>query len=129
METRVLVDSSVLIDFFRKRNKEKSALYRLAERHALCMSVITVFEVKAGIVSARQERDYGRLAANIEVLPLDEDCIEPAVEAYQDLKSRNALIGLADLLIAATAVRHDLAVATLNEKHFERVALLKMVAL
>lgn len=32
------------------------------------------------------------------------------------------LIDLADLLIAATAVTHGMSLATLNKKHFERIA-------
>ena len=68
-----------------------------------------------------------RLTSGLDVLPLDELCVDEAVALYQDLKTRNALIGLADLLIAATALRYDLALATLNVKHFERLTALRIV--
>jgi tRNA(fMet)-specific endonuclease VapC len=40
---------------------------------------------------------------------------------------RGLPIGAHDLLIAATALTHDLAVATLNEKHFARVPRLRVL--
>ena len=125
----VLLDTSVLIDFFRKQNKAKSALFGLVGRYRLSISVMTAFEVKVGIRSERQQQDYDRLTMNMDVLPLDEACFEEAVTIYRDLKAENALIGLADLLIAASAVRYGLPVATLNRKHFEHVARLRLLAL
>jgi predicted nucleic acid-binding protein len=40
----VLVDTSLLIDFFRKYDKEKSPLFALKESNTLCVSVITQYE-------------------------------------------------------------------------------------
>lgn len=127
VDAAILVDTSLLIDFFRKRDKSKAALFRLADRGRLCLSVVSAFEVKAGITSERQQRDFDLLTQNMDVLALDAACADVAAGVYQDLKARNALIGLADLLIAATALRHELPVATLNTKHFGRINTLSLV--
>ncbi|WP_205569540.1 type II toxin-antitoxin system VapC family toxin [Arachidicoccus soli] len=37
------------------------------------------------------------------------------------LKKKRKQIDIADLFIAATAVIHNLSIATLNKKHFERI--------
>ncbi|MBK9490750.1 MAG: type II toxin-antitoxin system VapC family toxin [Haliscomenobacter sp.] len=63
------------------------------------------------------------------ILPFDAVVNEKAVEIYQTLKSSGNLIELRDLFIAASALAHDLPLATLNVKHFERVNGLFLVEL
>lgn len=87
----------------------------------------TAFEVNVGVTSERQRRDVALLVENMDVLPPDTPCADTPAEVYQRLKARNALIGLADLLIAATALRHGLLVATFNTKHFRRIESLRLV--
>lgn len=55
------------------------------------------------------------------ILPFDAMVNEKAVEIYQTLKSNGNLIDLRDSFIASTALAHNLPLATLNVKHFERV--------
>ena len=46
METKtVLLDSSIIIEYFRKKNKSKSILYKLSDKYHFCMTTITVFEI------------------------------------------------------------------------------------
>lgn len=48
----ILIDTSILIDFFRKQEKSKSALVQLSNQYRFCISAITAFEVKIGIQTA-----------------------------------------------------------------------------
>jgi tRNA(fMet)-specific endonuclease VapC len=123
----IILDSSILIDFFRKRNKTKSILFQLTDEYLFCLSVMTAFEIQIGIKSERQQYEYQTLMENVQTLPIDQLCIDKAVEIYRFLKSQNAQIGLADLLIGATAVRYDLPLATLNRRHFERIPNLSLI--
>jgi tRNA(fMet)-specific endonuclease VapC len=50
-----------------------------------------------------------------------------AVIINSALKAKRKQIDLADLFIAATAVTHDLSLATLNKKHFARIDTLKII--
>jgi len=125
----ILLDTSILIEFFRKRDKSKSVLFQLADKHHFSISAITAFEVKIGIQTQTQKDDYTILTKNIEILPVDHACIEEAVTLYKALKQRNALIELADLLIGATAISNSLPLATLNLKHFERISNLTLITL
>ena len=45
---------------------------------------------------------------------------------WADLRTRGELIGAHDMLIAATALHHGLAIATRNEREFRRVADLRV---
>jgi tRNA(fMet)-specific endonuclease VapC len=44
------------------------------------------------------------------------------------LRAKNQLIEIRDLLIAATALTHDLPLMTLNSGHFSRVGALQLLA-
>jgi predicted nucleic acid-binding protein len=57
----------------------------------------------------------------IEVLPFDKDSVKQAVIINKQLKQKRKQIDMADLFIAATAIANNLAFATLNRKHFERI--------
>ena len=63
----------------------------------------------------------------ITVIPLDEISVDTAVTINNILKRKRKQIDLADLFIAATAVAHNLSLATLNKKHFDRIDTLNIV--
>ncbi len=130
MDTSTIVlDTSILIDFFRKQDKTKSVLFQLTDKYRFSISVITAFEIKIGIQSESQKDDYNVITKNIELLPIDNVCIDEAVIIYKALKPKNALIELADLLIGATAISNSVPLATLNKKHFERIPNLVLIDL
>lgn len=124
----VLVDTSILIDFFRKTDKTNSRLIQLVQDNSrYCISVVTEFEIYTG-TSAEQTRYREEFLFRTEVLAFDKEVARVAVAISKALKQNNKLIGMADLFIAATAVFHDLPLATLNVKHFERIRGLQLVA-
>lgn len=55
------------------------------------------------------------------ILPVDATVADLAGRLGAKAKSEGLNLELADVLIAATAVTHGLAVVTLNRKHFERL--------
>jgi len=116
----ILLDSSIIIDFLRQKEKSKTQLYHLAKIYSLSISTVTLYEV--GIGNQKHHLDYwNRLNDRMKLFPVDEQVALAAIDIYKDLKRRNKLIDVADILIAATAIAFDLELATLNLKHFERV--------
>ena len=122
----ILLDTSILIELFRKKDKSNTLFYQIAqEKSELAISSITHYEV--GIGNNRLHQDYWEsLCENLMVLPFDRICSETATSVYRELKSKNKLIDLADLLIGATSLSHEIPIATLNKKHFERIPGLKI---
>ncbi len=56
MDTSTIVlDTSILIDFFRKQDKTKSVLLQLTDKYRFSISVITAFEIKIGIQTESQK--------------------------------------------------------------------------
>lgn len=124
---RLLIDTSILIDHLRKTQKDKTLFYQFAAQYACLISAITEFEFSIGATPLNRQFTE-ELLARLDVLPFDSACVSAAVKIYHDLKAKNQLISLPDTFIAATAVAHDLQLLTLNRKHFERIAGLKLCA-
>ncbi|MBE7471356.1 MAG: type II toxin-antitoxin system VapC family toxin [Anaerolineales bacterium] len=124
-----LLDTTIVIEFLRKGDKKNAVLFKLVDNYDFYLSVITHFEVAIGLKTERQQAEYQDLLARCQILPLDLRCISQAVSIYRWLKLQNAQIGLADLLIGATALGYQLPLATLNEKHFARIPQLQWVDL
>lgn len=123
----ILLDSSILIDLFRKKNKEKTLFYRLSKTEvSFCISSITNYEI--GIGNRKSHTAYWEsLSNNFKVLSFDKSCSEKAVTIYLELLKDNKMIDLADIIIGATALTHNIPLATLNRKHFERIKGLEII--
>lgn len=123
----ILVDTSILIDYFRKQNKEKTILYQLfSENEDLAISVITKYELMLGS-NTQQDLFWIALLQKVNVISLDESVIDETVRIKKELRAKNQEIGLADMLIAATAKFHQFKLATLNINHFKRVNQLQIL--
>ena len=62
----------------------------------------------------------------IQVLPFTVVNARKAAEIYQILRRENKIIEFRDIFIAATAIFHEFSLATLNQKHFQRIPDLKL---
>ena len=123
----ILLDSSILIDLFRKKNKAKTCFYDLTKNYKdFCISTITNYEIGIGNRKSHYEF-WERLKNSLQVLPFDEACSDNAIEIYLNLLKKNQLIDLADILIGATAITHNIPVAILNDKHFKRIQGLEII--
>ena len=88
MENQSLIqlDTSVLIDYLRKTKKSNIFFVELTDRYDhFVVSVTTKFEIYVGCAEA-QKSFWDTLFENIAVLPLDNACIEAAVNIQQQLK-------------------------------------------
>jgi predicted nucleic acid-binding protein len=117
----ILVDTSILIDYYRKTDKENSIWINLLRQGCdFAISAVTKYEIYSG-ATASQLLFWDSILPALVILPLDEGSVDMAVTINRDLKRKRKQIDLADLFIASTAVANKLPVATLNRKHFERI--------
>ncbi|MGD9629173.1 MAG: PIN domain-containing protein [Pyrinomonadaceae bacterium] len=66
----IVLDSSILIDLFRKKRKERSAFFKLTERNfSFSISVITLFEIFNGC-SDEVQAYWRELVGEFNILPL-----------------------------------------------------------
>jgi len=125
----ICLDTSILIDFYRKKDKSKSLFFKLTEHYALfAVSAITEYELYLGN-TVEQNVFWDKLFSQITVLPFNSKSARQASIIHQELKAKNKLIEAPDILIAGTAISHKLPLATLNRKHFERIGDLELIDL
>ncbi|SFT41322.1 hypothetical protein SAMN04489724_0647 [Algoriphagus locisalis] len=125
----ILLDTGILIDYFRKKDKENSILYQLSlEKYEFKVATITQYEVLLG-ANDSQVNFWKELFGRVKILSFDEQAAITASNIYKQLKVENKLIDIADILIAAIAMTNQIALATLNSKHFNRISKLELLRL
>ncbi|MDQ7064921.1 MAG: type II toxin-antitoxin system VapC family toxin [candidate division KSB1 bacterium] len=130
METEaILIDSSLIIQFFRMTIKEETAFFKLMENNQLYISVVTEYELLGGATSKELLNDTLKILDLLTVVNFTSLEARRAAEIYRTLRRKNANIGAADIFIAATAINYDLPLATLNTRHFNRIKSLKLYPL
>jgi len=123
----ILVDSSILIDYYRKTNKANAVWVSLIDKgYEFAISAITKYELYSGATQS-QITFWDSILMAISVMPFDEGCVDTAVQINAVFKQKRKQIDLADLFIAATAMTNNLPITTLNKKHFERIDGLSVV--
>ena len=128
MENEIIcLDTSVLIDYFRKVNKSKSFFYELTKEYDLfAVSAITEYEVYYGS-NIDQDLYWDDFFNKIISLPYNSEANRATTRIERDLRQKNRLIDKPDIMIAGTAIANNIKLATLNIKHFERVVGLELI--
>lgn len=129
-----LIDTSVLVAWERRRSSVES-LRSLTEDGSAYLATITVSELLVGVHRARDPLLGRRRLAFIEeallpivtLLDLDMKVAEAHAELQADLAKSGKSIGAHDLIIAATAVAHQLTLLTLDVRHFSHIPGLSMI--
>ena len=117
----ILLDTSILIEMFRKRDKTDTFFYQISkENNDFAISILTHYEIFRGSNSL-QDIFWTNFLKNIEVIPFDLNTSYEASRIYKLLKPQDKMIDFADLLIASTAIAHNLSLVTLNLKHFRKI--------
>ena len=118
----ILLDTSVLVEMFRVKDKTATYFYRLSnDTNDFAISILTHYEIFRGSNSV-QDTFWTNFLKSIKVIPFDLISSYEAIGIYKLLKMQNQMIDLADLIIAATAIAHNLNLATLNLKHFSKIS-------
>jgi len=79
-EKLALLDTSVLIEFFRKTDKSNSRFYQLTDTFdAFCISVITEYEIFIGATSTAQKEYWKNFLEKVRIISLDSETIQTAI--------------------------------------------------
>lgn len=118
----MLFDTNFFVDLDRERRRgQEGPAHRFLEKHAgdeMAMSIITCGELGRGF---RYQEAWREFCNDFLLLQLDHETLWIASEIFNNLRRTGMLISDNDLWIAATAIRHDLILATENTRHFERI--------
>jgi predicted nucleic acid-binding protein len=123
----VVLDSSIIIQHARIRNKLNSFLARSELIFDHNLSAISIYEIELGAYRAGRTSDIDALQMSFIVLPLTENIARRAARLDVDLIRQNLQIGVKDTFIAATCLVHNLPLLTVNTRHFGRIDGLQLI--
>ncbi len=114
----LLLDTTVLIDVLRARNNRRILLAEFVEAgHTLATSAINIGEVYAGMKPAEAEATE-RLLSSLDCYPITATIARQAGSLKSKWAQKGRTLTLADMLIAAVALEHQLTLMTDNSKDF-----------
>jgi tRNA(fMet)-specific endonuclease VapC len=111
----VLLDTSILIEYYRKKDKSKSVLFGLLQAPTIfAVSAVIHFEIYTGS-NTEQSDFWNEFFQKITVLPFNAEISTEAANIDAALKKKRKQIAIPDLFIAATAIHHNIPLVTLNK--------------
>lgn len=122
MSFGVVVDTTVWIDFFRGRNEPVCRKLReLLRREEVVLVGIVVAEVLQGIQSPSEEKLVEDHFAALRYIETSWNVWRAAAHLGRSLRTKGFTLPLSDLVVAATAMEHDLPVYS-TDLHFTRIS-------
>jgi predicted nucleic acid-binding protein len=119
-----LIDSDVIADWLQGKSIAVQLISGLGNGH-LAISIITYGEIYEGIYYGSNrnaiETAFRGFIRTTKVLPLSRLTMERFAHIRGDLRKQGQLLADMDLLIAATAITHNLTLVTGNKRHFARI--------
>jgi tRNA(fMet)-specific endonuclease VapC len=126
-----LIDTDWAVWYLRGR-PEVVARLREREHAGLAISVVTLAELWEGIEASKdpvaRRRGLTDFLRYVEVLPLSNDVAERFGREAARLSQRGETLPDFDVVIAATAIQHDLTLLS-EDRHFARIEKLKLESL
>ncbi|MBN2315087.1 MAG: type II toxin-antitoxin system VapC family toxin [Sedimentisphaerales bacterium] len=122
MSRPILLDTDVLIDFF--RGYERAVVFINTYKARIILSSIVVAELYAGVKGDAEEADLHEFISLFRVVPVTAE-IARAAGLYKRDFGKSYGVGLADAILAATAKAQNAELKTLNIKHYPMLKHLK----
>jgi tRNA(fMet)-specific endonuclease VapC len=124
-----LLDSDWVIQALAGRQPAAGTMARLTDSRVY-VSYVTVGEIyERAFASANPQAhlvSFRHFLSSYRLLGINDPIMERFAEARALLRKRGQSIADFDLLIAATALHHDLTLLTFNVRHFDRIPDLKL---
>lgn len=114
-----LVDSDVLIDFFKRKAAAVKLIEELAILEEIAISVISIAELRAGWNKEQALVYIPRLYDIFTVIPITKEIAEKAGEIREQHSKKGNKLPTVDALIAATALIFKYSLVTRNVKHYQ----------
>lgn len=118
MAERLLIDTDVLIEYLRGRDR---AVEYLEGLHAdLYVSVVSIAELFAGVRGEEEEASLKQFLLTFTVLPVTQKVAQLGGLYRREYRTSHGT-GIADALIAATAEDSGAGLVSFNRRHFPMV--------
>jgi predicted nucleic acid-binding protein len=115
MAGSILLDTDILVDFF--RGYSKAVAFVNAHSARIILSSIVVAELYAGVKGDAEQAALENFISLFRVVPVSAE-IAKAGGLYRRDYGKSHGVGLAEAILAATAEAEDVELKTLNTKHY-----------
>ncbi len=122
MAGSILLDTDVLVDFF--RGYSKAVAFVNAHSDRIILSSIVVAELYAGVKGDAEQAALENFVSLFRVVPVSVE-IAKAGGLYKRDYGKSHGVGLADTILAATSESENAELKTLNTKHYPMLKGLK----
>lgn len=112
---RYLIDTDVLIEYLRGR--ERAAKFLEGMEGELMISAVTVAELSSGVRAGDEMDALDEFLSAFQVIPVDDQLARRGGLIRQQYHPSHGT-GLADALIAATALDRQAPLVTFNQRHY-----------
>lgn len=120
---RYLVDTDWIIEYLKGNEKIVNILQK-SFHEGLAISVISLAELYEGVYISKDPEKHSKalddFTSGVEVLNITNEICKQFGKLRSKLKRKGELIDNFDLLIASTALSHNLIILTNNIEHFNR---------
>jgi len=121
---KYLIDTHWVVSYLNGR-QEAFQFFSSLSQDELAISYVTYAEIYQGVYYGRDpksaERGFLEFLRQVDQIPISKSVLKIFSRIRGDLKSRGQLIADLDLLIASTAIHHNLILATRNIRDFGRI--------
>ena len=128
---KIFVDSDYLIDYLRRQAYTKPLIEKIQSRQAeASISVVTVLELYVGALLSnnpgKRFEDVETLLSWFRIVDINKEIMLIAAKINVDLRKKGFMIGIQDVLIAASSISANTPLITNNTMHFQKIEGLKL---
>lgn len=131
MKVVYLLDTDWVIDYFNNKEPTSSKIEELIDE-GIGISIISLAELYEGVLNSRNPESSENLllgfTSEVSVIELDEEICRIFGELRGKLRKKGLLIDDFDIVIASTAIYHEITLCTNNRKHYDRIEGLKVLS-
>ena len=120
MKDKILADTSVWIEFFKKESEIGDKLSSLLAEGSVTICGIVIFELLQGIKSDKEKSIILNAISELPYIEMDSSLWQKSAMLAASLRRKGITLPLSDVIIASIVLEHNLSIFTLD-KHFDGI--------
>ena len=120
MKDKILADTSVWIEFFKKESEIGDKLSSLLAEGSVTICGIVIFELLQGIKSDKEKSIILNAISELPYIEMDSSLWQKSAMLAASLRRKGITLPLSDVIIASIVLEHNLSIFTLD-KHFDDI--------
>jgi len=120
LKDKILADTSVWIEFFKKESEIGDKLSSLLAEGSVTICGIVIFELLQGIKSDKEKSIILNAISELPYIEMDSSLWQKSAMLAASLRRKGITLPLSDVIIASISLEHNLSIFTLD-KHFDDI--------